>query len=368
MLMHGCAGVTDPIDCLATYSRAGDHTYGVGWELVPNTKLRILREYSYSSAYWTRSSADGRFIGHGAYMGGLTSMVLDLQEDRQIPVDAYYDPGFFPDNSGFVFQGGGAHFCPLSVLTSSPESVSLDEPGCQTNSAVGLYEHVGASLGGGDYWAVNGDFVSDDGGHSATLDNPAAWFGSSSDQKLTRLVNTGSGFTPAASEFVDTPFEADAVISPSSQLMVNRVAGPGSDQIGFVLRRIDMTPEPGGGFTVALPEIARYCFAGGKPGFSYDERYMVIHHYVTDADAVSMGFTGPSDPAFAPYRTQGAANVYLVDLVTGVRTRITHMSPGQYALFPHFRNDGWIYFIVRGPAVSGEIAVASDAALVIGAP
>ena len=23
------------------------------------------------------------------------------------------------------------------------------------------------------------------------------------------------------------------------------------------------------------------------------------------------------------------------------------MKPGQYALFPHFRSDGWIYFLVR---------------------
>ena len=40
------------------------------------------------------------------------------------------------------------------------------------------------------------------------------------------------------------------------------------------------------------------------------------------------------------------------------------MAPGQYALFPHFRSDGWIYFIVRGDA-GGEHIVASDAALAI---
>ncbi|MEM6962813.1 MAG: hypothetical protein AAF550_13890 [Myxococcota bacterium] len=42
------------------------------------------------------------------------------------------------------------------------------------------------------------------------------------------------------------------------------------------------------------------------------------------------------------------------------------MNPGQYALFPHFRSDGWIYFIVRDPyddALSGEYVVASDAVL-----
>ena len=45
--------------------------------------------------------------------------------------------------------------------------------------------------------------------------------------------------------------------------------------------------------------------------------------------------------------TKGTANIILVNMVTGVRTRITTMKPGQYALFPHFRSDGWIYFLVR---------------------
>lgn len=41
------------------------------------------------------------------------------------------------------------------------------------------------------------------------------------------------------------------------------------------------------------------------------------------------------------------------------------MQPGQYALFPHFRSDGWIYFIVRTQNTSTEHIVASDAALTL---
>jgi hypothetical protein len=40
------------------------------------------------------------------------------------------------------------------------------------------------------------------------------------------------------------------------------------------------------------------------------------------------------------------------------------MRPGQYALFPHFRSDGWIYAAVRDPAAGHEYMVASDAALI----
>ncbi len=367
ILMYGCAGALTPLDCLSAYPEASTFPFGTGWAVVPGSKLRILRQYGYDSAYWTRSSADGRFIGHGSYTSGVDARIIDLLEDRVIPTDAFYDPAFFPDNSGFVFQHLDAHICPTSVLTSSPLMLTLDEPGCTTVATVGLYEHVGAALGGGDYWTINGDFVSDDGGHDATLGNPNAWFDGASDQKLVRLVNSGSGLTAAWQVMVDTPFEADAVLSPSARLMVTRVAGPGGSQLGFVLRRIDMTPIPGG-FDVTVPEIARYCLAGGKPGFSYDERYMVIHQYVTSGNALELGYTGPGDPAFTPYLSQGAANVYLIDLVTGTRTRLTNMAPGQYALFPHFRSDGWIYWIVRQPSGTGEIAVASDAALVIAGP
>ena len=59
------------------------------------------------------------------------------------------------------------------------------------------------------------------------------------------------------------------------------------------------------------------------------------------------------------------ANLFLLDLVTGESRRITDMAPGQMAVFPHFRSDGWIYFVVKN-ATSGEVIAASDAALVLG--
>jgi hypothetical protein len=59
--------------------------------------------------------------------------------------------------------------------------------------------------------------------------------------------------------------------------------------------------------------------------------------------------------------SEGAANVYLIDPLSGERIRVTNMGPGQYALFPHFRSDGWLYFMVRGDTgVSGERVMASD--------
>jgi len=66
------------------------------------------------------------------------------------------------------------------------------------------------------------------------------------------------------------------------------------------------------------------------------------------------------------YLSRGASQVYLVDLTTGDKYRITNMQPGQYAFAPHFRSDGWIYFIVQTISSTPEHVVVSDAALLLG--
>jgi hypothetical protein len=39
------------------------------------------------------------------------------------------------------------------------------------------------------------------------------------------------------------------------------------------------------------------------------------------------------------------------------------MNPGQFAIFPHFRSDGWIYYEVRDGNTKKEYIVVSDAAI-----
>jgi hypothetical protein len=364
ILMFGCAGATRPEECLTSEPLASSTSFGAGWDVIPGARARVLYTTAYASSFWTRSSADGRFVGHG---GGSAagSTIIDLQSDRTIAVRASYDPAFFPDNSGFMMLGGGG-VCEQSVLTTgTPTVITFGEPQCGSADMVGLYEHVGASLGGEDYWAVHGEFVSDNGGHVATPDNPPTGFSSFSVASLTRMLNTGSGFESDVTLTAPTPSEGDTVISPSSRLLVSRF-GTGFEQSAFVLRRLTAT-RVGTEWDVEAPEIARYCAIGGKPAFSYDERWLVYHRYIgsRDEDAIELGYPSAAAPGFAEYRTRGAANVYLIDLVTGETTLITHMRPGQYALFPHFRSDGWIYFLVRIPGTSGEHVVATDAALIL---
>ena len=368
MLMFGCAGTADPRDCLGTFPLAKDSTISKTWDLLPGSRMRLLHTSTFSSAYWTRASADGRFVGAGAYGNGFDAAIVDLQSGQTIKLDAMYDPGFFPDGKAWMFQGEqDAFVCDSSVLTAGPTTITFEEPGCTTLSQndIGLYQSVGTAVGG-DYWAVASEFNSDNGAqNNPTFSEPKADFRSDARIHLAPMIHTGSSFEPAPGIDLPVPYEGDFVMSPSSRLVVSRLAGPNNKQKAFVVHRLDAEKDGAGGYTATLPEVGRFCMRGAKPSFSYDERWMIMHHYVDGQSAVELGFDGPDDPGFAPYKQQGAANVFLVDLTTGARTRITNMAPGQYALYPHFRADGWIYFIVRFPGQSKEYTVASDAALLL---
>ncbi len=378
MLMYGCAGASSALECLASETLSSATSFGADWDDlgasgVPGTTSRVLFNLDYRSAYWTRGSADGRFVSHGAARAP-NLRFIDLsgggtgpETGRVIGGNADYDPFFFPDDSGFMVQGGRTSICTMSVLTTgNPTMLSFTEAGC-AGTSVGLYQHLAAALSGDDYWAI--DSTSDrqystyDPGSVPTLSNPGVSRFSSANAHSTVhfFTNTGSTFNRVGSTDFDHPYEGDAVVSPALGLLITRQAGS-AGQLGFVVRIITATGS-GASREIAGVEAGRYCINGGKPGFSYDERFFVIHRYVEAEDAVEMGFTGPSDPGFAPYLTQGGANIYLVDMATGEEHRITNMGPGQYALFPYFRSDGWIYYLVRSAGSAPERIVANDAAL-----
>jgi hypothetical protein len=332
MEMLWCGAAADPHDCMQNLPERTE------WEVPGHGVVRVLLDSTYTTSFWTRSSPDGRFVAYGvADVEG--SYVWDLQRGALIPIGAEFDPAFFPDGSGFAFQGSPRNTCPESVLTSNPAAITMSEPGCRDITGLGLYEHLGR-LAGADYFASDGLFVADDGGKLATTTDPAAAFVASSKTGFTPMLFDGTGYVQRARVSVATPFEGDPVLSPSAKLVLTRLAGQGDQLLGYVLRRVDSTFN-GSTYAIDAPQIARYCFTGGKPGFSYDERWIVFHHY----------------------ESNGSANLYLVDLLVGDPVRITAMAPGQYALYPHFRSDGWIYAQIRDANTGHELTIALDAAL-----
>ncbi len=337
---------------------AQSKSYGTGWAKAGT--LRVLKELSYNTYYWMRSSPDGRFVANGR-TGGDGAAIEDLQTGKIMSVRAAYDPGFFPDNKAWVFQGTpiGAGFCKMSLLQSNPAKIDFSESACSSVESVSLYQHLGQGLNGGDYFVVNSTFTSDNPSGAVNHD-PSAGFSSSSTIKLTPMSFDGTHYVGKTPVTTNAPYEGDTVLSPSSKLAISRFGNEGN-HLGYVLRKITTTPS-GSSYTVATQEVARYCTQGAKPSISFDEKFFVTHHYVGANDWQDLGFASASDPTFQEMLTKGTANIILVNIATGARTRVTNMKPGQYAIFPHFRSDGWFYFLVRDKNSNKEYAVASDAA------
>ena len=157
--------------------------------------------------------------------------------------------------------------------------------------------------------------------------------------KFSPMIFNGTTYEQQRSVIVDSPFEGDSVLSPSGRLVISRLAGNAEGQAwGYVIREV-VTEKFGDNYQVDISrKLAEICMPGTKANFSFDERFFVTHQYESDRSII-----------------------VLVDLRTGQRHTVTNMPSGARALFPHFRSDNWIYFLVR--IDNEEIVVASDLAV-----
>ncbi len=335
--MFGCDG-TDGQNCFAGFDRVA----GASDEVAGN-ELVLLKTFDFNTSYWMRASADGRFIGNGGgSQSGFGATITDMIVDRNIGVRGSYDPGFFPNNDGFIMQGGGAGLCGQSVLTNDDliaDGIDFSEPGCSNAEGINLYQHVAVNLDGGDYFIINSQFTSDPGSGNS---DPRAGFDEGSTMKISPLVFNGADWDQKESVTVNSPYEGDSVLSPSGQMVVSRFAGPDGAALGYMVRRVEASPA-GGTYDVRINQPVRFiCAPGAKANIDFGERFSVTHHY-----------------------EDGTANLYLTDLLTLQTYKITDMPADTRALFPHFRSDGWILFLAQGPA--GDQAMAINSAVVLAA-
>jgi hypothetical protein len=328
--MYGCELAGDVTsECFADRpDRLGDLGNGVG-------ALREVIKLAFRTSFWTRSSADGRFIGNGGGTGhGAT--ITDMKVNRDIQVDASYDPGFFPDNSGFIFQGGSTKICLQSTLESG-EEITSDTLGCINGTNINLYQHAAKGLNNGDYFIINSQFTSDSGRNAAK--DPVAHFDGGSTMKFSPMISNGQNYEQLTATVVDSPFEGDSVLSPSTELVISRQGGgENGSSLGYVIRGVGKEKFENNYKVTLSDTLARICMPGAKANISFDERFFVTHHY-----------------------EGGLANIWLVDLLTQERYQVTNMPPGGKALFPHFRSDGWFYFLAR--VGEDEFIIASDFAV-----
>ncbi|CAN5854444.1 hypothetical protein BH11MYX4_BH11MYX4_26490 [soil metagenome] len=380
MPMFGCDASGDPTQCFTAKLGANDifpdaasSEFGKSWSRNGDT-FRVLRELSYTTFFWMRSSADGRFVatGGGPRTDSTRAVIADLgaalapggPTTRDIVASASYDPDFFPGGQGFMFQGtskAGA-FCSMSLLTNpNTVKISFDEPECTKLDSVGLYQTVGQVAGDNaisDIFVVNSKFASDNPGLTASDKDLSLTAGPEAAANIHVAVAKGNdadkGYQVMQSVSLPTSFRGDTMMARSGLLLGSRVAGE-RGALGYAIDKVTYQ-KSNAGYKFSLKSLGRICMPGNKANFSFDERFLVTHHYLTREDFAS-------DAEFAPYAGKGAADIYLADFVTGQKARITRMAPGQFSLFPHFRADGWIYFLVRDANTKKETVVATDAAL-----
>ncbi|HEU4583110.1 MAG TPA: hypothetical protein VFS67_32845 [Polyangiaceae bacterium] len=396
MLNFGCPQGQSGSACLGDFPLASASGATSEWQALGGAQIRVLYDNSETrSTYWSRVSPDGRYLASGLLQtddDGHNGQIIDLSDGHVIPGNFRYDATFFPDGSGFIFQqeegaptsssdteptngtvsaGAQALTCNYSVLSDSLTELTGEESECsQVNGKLGLYQQLAASVDGSDYWVVHGSYTSDNGGFEPVLNNPSAAYEATSKVTLTPMVATGTGYTPGTAVQVALPRQGDPMLSPSGTLLATRIKGRettsadesviAAEQAGYAL--YTLTKSASGSSSASVTDLGRICVQGGKPTFSYDERWMVFHRYVTESDAKDLGFADADAPGFQDYSENGSSNLYLLDLTDGSITRVTNMPPGEFALFPHFRSDGWIYFVVRTTG-EREFFAATDAAI-----
>ncbi|MBX3228340.1 MAG: hypothetical protein KIT84_06790 [Labilithrix sp.] len=349
-----CGAAENPVDCLTSLP---DLTQQMGVEGTTQT-LRELRKLEFRTSFWVRSSPDGRF----AAVGGSPSKIIDLDAPATaayVSVQAPYDPGFFPNNDGFTYAGaggGGIRVCRSSVIHdafASGQRITFNEPSC-TRIIDTVYQSIGASVDGSLYFMATGAHTNDSGSSSGPL---GASFGANATTTLTPMFNDGTKYVPGQNVQVKIPQEGDQQMSPTNTLLITRF-GQKAGRAGFRIRSV--TPRfgapTGDAGASALPSVrvetkvlGTICLQGGKPQLSFDERFIAVHQYV-DPNA---------NPAGLPI---GTANIFVHDLKTGRQVQLTKLRAGQKALFPHWRADGWLYFLVKDNT-GKESLVASDVAL-----
>jgi len=335
--MYGCDS-TDGTGCFDGFTQPGFESSAIGGHVAVT-----VAEFDFNTSYWMRTSADGRFIGNGGGGGdtNFNATITDVIAGRDIGVRGSYDPGFFPNNEGFIMQGSGAGLCGQSVLTNADaiaDGIDFTETGCSNAEGINLYQHVAVNLDGGDYFIINSQFTSDPGSGN---EDPRAGFDEGSTMKFSPLVFDGAGWEQKEAITVNSPYEGDSVLSPSGRLVVSRFAGANGEGLGHMVRRVEANPS-GGSYDISISQPVRFiCTPGAKSNISFDERFSVTHHY-----------------------ENGTANLYLTDLLTLETYQITDMPSDTRALFPHFRSDGWIMFLVQGEE-GADRAVAINSAIVL---
>jgi hypothetical protein len=216
MMMYGCAAGARPQDCLARHPARAARTSAPTARPSCRRDLRVLYTATTRSNYWTRGSADGRFIARGIY-------VHDMSRDVEMPRHRRdVRPGLLPRQQRVHLPAQRAHVPDEHAHRGDAHDGAITGAGSHVHGELGgLYQHLGASstaptTGPPPRAPPRGTTAATTATLTETRRNET-WTANAS-ATLTLMANTGAGFTvdlgPATSR---TPFQGDAVISPSGR-------------------------------------------------------------------------------------------------------------------------------------------------------
>lgn len=360
--MFACA-YQNPLDCFKM-RKNGKELFPLASQdtFVPTitSSNRVIHEFAHTTDYWIRSSADGRFVAYGgspSYIVDLRSKITSPGQDRLIEVNAYYDPSFFPDNSAFMFQGSTTGICQQSLLEDlSISKITFDESSCSFGQGIStpLYQAVGTSLDLDDYLAVTGSFESDPGFVFSNSPN--------AEVAIHPFIFDGNRWEKQDPTTITTPWEMDWNISPSNKVLISRVVNAQYQHNGYHLYTTNRLID-NGQYHYEIDPLGSICTPGLKGKFSFDERFFVSYAYVKQEEWKELGYRSPEDPEFTQLLSKNASSILLTDLLSGKSYRLNKPVAGVRLMFPHFRSDGWIYFMMHHVESDKRTLIASDAAL-----
>jgi hypothetical protein len=337
--MFGCGGTSwpeDPKTCLSDFENSN-----FADSSTPGMTVKILRrlEGRPSSAFWMRSSPDGRFssIGNG--------YIEDVKTpDQKLKVlSSSIDPAFSPDNKFYVWPNMICPTAPLSDITLKKVGIDVAASGCVPEN-IGVYGSLGTDSNG-DILLISG-YTNNNFGGSGQRSDASNMPGQGGGFSIRRISN--NRITEERNRF-ETPFETDYQISPTGKIVVGRLI---SAEHGQVFRVRTVRPD---GITINPADNATtgiICMRGEKANISFDNRFVAFHHYADGADQDK----GEND---------GTANIFIYDILKKRGIRVTNFQARTAsAFFPHFRADGWLTFLIKSSDRVESIAI-SNAALIL---
>lgn len=375
--MYGCNGTLDATQCLNDAARWPARTELLNTAAGVAGARMVQVAVVGDTSYWMRSSPDGRFVGNG----GSGAHIDDLEKRIRFDIETKsYDPGFFPDNSGWTFHGSGAVFCSMSTLeaaaargnrntfemggvnwkrtTLDPKSAAnkafcLNDTGAPSDSetsgsnTISTYQSIAAAENSKAY-VVTGSHNTDPG---SVRSEQVSFSGNLSVYELQNANGTFRRISAEPTKF-DLPNEGDYSLTASGRYLVGRVAGQRngsgpSVQLGYRLRSLSRMMSQGANFSAAVdPSMSSVCLAGAgsKPMASLDERFLTFHQYTG---------TGNS----------GKADIFIIDLLNNGKVyQVTNVPAGYRALFPHFLANNMLYFLLHNNDSDDGVVVATDMA------